>query len=364
MSNRREFLKNLVNATTEIFFVGCGLGNTMDRLQQLGGKGERRHITVGGRRARTVDIHSHCYVAINDLIKGAPPTTPMLNTTDLESRLQHMDAHGIDVQAVCISPSYNYGADLDLASRIVQRQNEQIARMCANHPDRFVGLGAVSLQHPDLVVQQMDYAVKTLGMRGFEIDASVNGDQLSAPKFEPFWAKAEELGILIFIHPQSVVGVQPRFPGNGFLDNVVGHPLETTLALSHLIFEGTLDRYPGIKICGAHGGGFLGSYLGRSNHCAEVSEACKPIEKKLPSEYFKQQLYCDSIVFTAEGLRHLVTEVGASHVLLGTDFPYDVGFPHMGDSREVDSVLGVPGLSDADQMAILGDNAAKLLRIS
>jgi aminocarboxymuconate-semialdehyde decarboxylase len=146
------------------------------------------------------------------------------------------------------------------------------------------------------------------------------------------------------------------------LDNVIGHPLETPVALSHLIFEGTLDRYPGLKICGAHGAGYLGSYLGRSDHCAEASENCKPV-KRHPSEYFKEQLYCDSIVFTAEGLRHLVAEVGVSHVLLGTDFPFDIGEPHMGDPRGADSILGVPGLSDDDQRAILGGNATRLLGI-
>ena len=375
MWNRRAFLRDLAGAAAEVFFVGCALRGATALPQSLGGSRSRRRVTVGGRRILTVDIHSHVSIAIDDLFKqgqgsnsssGSPssPKSPLLSSTNVDARLQQMDAHGIDVQAICINPSYNYEADRDLADRIVHRQNEQIAEMCDAHPDRFVGLGAVALQHPDLAAEQMDHAVKKLGMRGFEIDSSVNGEQLSSPKFDPFWAKAEELGILILIHPGGVVGAPPRFPGNGFLDNVIGHPLETTLALSHLIFEGTLDRYPGVKICGAHGAGFLASYLGRSNHCAEVSEACKPVQKKPPSEYFKQQLYCDSIVFTAEGLRHLVAEVGASHVLLGTDFPYDIGFPHMGDSREVDSVLGVAGLSDADQISILGGNAAKLLRIA
>jgi aminocarboxymuconate-semialdehyde decarboxylase len=374
MWNRRAFLKDLAGATAEVLFVGCALRGAAAKPQKPGEGVGRRRVTVGGRRILTVDIHSHCSVAIDDLLQPGqasnsssgspgPPRSPLLSSTNVDARLQQMDAHGIDVQAICINPNYNYGADRELAGRIVQRQNEKIAEICTAHAERFVGLGAVALQHPDLAAEQMDYAVKKLNMRGFQIDSSVNGELLSAPKFEIFWAKAEELGILILIHPGGAVGTAPRFPGNGFLDNVIGHPLETTLALSHLIFEGTLDRYPGVKICGAHGGGFLASYMGRSNHCAEFSEACKPVQKKPPSEYFKQQLYCDSIVFTTEGLRHLVAEVGASHVLLGTDFPYDVGFPHMGDSREVDSVLGVPGLSEAEQIAILGGNAAKLLRI-
>ena len=356
-----------------MLFVGCDLLNAAPR-RQAATAGNRRRIMVGGKKSLTVDVHCHCYVDVSDLVKEhqaslsatpakKPPTTPFLDPTDVTGRLRHMDEHGIDVQAVCIAPNYNAWADRELASRIAQRQNEQIARMCSTHPDRFVGLASVSLQHPDLAAEQLEHAIKSLEMRGAEIDANVKDVPLSDPKFDPFWAKAEELEAFIFIHPESVVGAKPRFPGNGFLDNVIGHPLETTVALSHLIFEGTLDRYPGLKICGAHGGGYLGSYLGRSDHCAEFGDPCKHIEKKLPSEYFKQQLYCDSIVFTSEGLRHLVANVGASHVLLGTDFPFDAGFPHMGESGEADFILGA-GLSDADQLAILGGNAAKLLRIN
>jgi predicted TIM-barrel fold metal-dependent hydrolase len=374
MSNRREFLNGLVGAMSGIFFVGCDLMNAAVSPQQPARGGKRRQVMVGGRRVLTVDVHSHCYVDIDELLKEHKPDTAstgslgpfratILKPSNVEARLQHMDEHGIDFQVVSPAPSYNYWADRDLASRIVQRQNDQIAGMCSSHSDRFVSLGALALQHPDLAVEQMEYAVKKLGMRGFETDGNVDGEPLSARKFDPVWAKAEELGILIFIHPAGTPGSQLRFPGNGYLDNVIGHPLETTVALSHLIFEGTLDRYPGLKICCAHGGGYLASYLGRSDHCVEASENCKPV-KKHPSEYFKQQLYCDSIVFTAEGLRHLVAEVGVSHVLLGTDFPFDIGEPHMGDPRGVDSILGVPGLSDDDQRAILGGNATRLLGIS
>jgi aminocarboxymuconate-semialdehyde decarboxylase len=329
---------------------------------------------LGGRRVRTIDIHAHCYVDLHDLIQGhpealvpngGPPTFdgPFLNLTkDVEVRLRHMDEHGIDIQAVSLAPAYNYWADRDLAGKIVARQNEQIAALRAAYPDRFVGLGGLALQHPDLAVEQMVHGVKELGFRGFEMGGSVNGEELANPKFDPVWAKAEELGILLLLHPATFVDGLKRFQGNGFLPNVIGNPLETTVAFTHLIFEGTLDRYPGLKICGSHGGGYLPSYAGRTDHCADFSNRCKPV-KKHPSEYFKQQLYCDSIVFTAEGLRHLAAEVGANHILFGTDFPFDVTDPFMGDPREVDSVLGVPGLSEADQRAILGETAAKLLGI-
>ena len=329
-------------------------------------------MKIAGKRALTIDVHSHCIVDIRDLVKDHaegrsdpflnPARQRFLDPGHVEDRLQHMDAHGVDIQAVSLFPSYSYWADRELAKQIVRFQNEKIAELCVAHPERFVGLGAVALQHPDLVAEQMDYAVKKLGMRGFEIEGSVNGEDLSAPKFEPFWSKAEELKILVFIHPSGFAEGRQRLGGNGFLTNVIGNPLETTVALSHLIFDGTLDRHPALKICGAHGGGYLPSYLGRSNRCAEASSNCKPVKKK-PSEYFRDQIYCDSIVFSAEGLRHLIAEVGADHVLFGTDYPADIEEPHMGDAREVDSVLGAPGISDQDQRAILGENAARLLGI-
>ena len=372
MSSRREFLKELAEGTTGIFFANCGLMSAALPPQGAGGEGKRRQIMLGGERVLTLDIHTHCTVDIRDLVKDReearsdplliPNQLSSLDPTSLESRLRHMDERGVDIQAVSLFPSYNYWADRNLAGRIVERQNQKISQLCSTYPDRFVGLGGLALQHPDLAVSQMEFAVKELGLRGFEIDGGVNGEELSAPRLNPFWAKAEELGILVFIHPAGFPEGQRRLQGNGFLTNVIGNPLQTTVALSHLIFEGTLDRFPGVKICAAHGGGYMGSYLGRSNRCAEASPNCKPI-KKQPSEYFKQQVYCDSVVFTAEGLRHLVAEVGASHVLLGTDFPANIAPPYMGDAREVDSVLGVPGLTEADQKAILGGNAVKLLGI-
>jgi aminocarboxymuconate-semialdehyde decarboxylase len=374
MAGRRKFLKSFAGASAGICFVNCDLTRAFAGPQQPGVAGKRRQVMLAGRPVRTIDIHAHCYVDLRDLIdghpealipNGGPPTFngPFLNPAkDVQARLRHMDEHGIDIQAVSLAPAYNYWADRDLAGKIVARQNEQIAALCAAHPDRFVGLGGLALQHPDLAVEQMEHGIKVLGFRGFEIGGSVEGDELANPKFNPVWAKAEELGILFLLHPATFVEGLKRFQGNGFLPNVVGNPLETTVAFTHLIFEGTLDRYPGLKICGSHGGGFFPSYAGRADHCAELSNRCKPV-KNSPSEYFKQQLYSDSIVFTAEGLRHLVAEVGASHVLFGTDFPFDVTDPFMGDPREVDSVLGVPGLSEADQRAILGENAAKLLGI-
>jgi aminocarboxymuconate-semialdehyde decarboxylase len=200
--------------------------------------------------------------------------------------------------------------------------------------------------------------VKKLGLRGAAIGGSVNGEELADPKFHPFWAKAEELGCLVFIHPQANPDFEKRLKGNGGLINVIGNPLETTIALSHIIFEGTLDRFPGLKVCAAHGGGYLPSYAARSDAgCTTFPERCSAVQiKKKPTEYLRQ-LYFDSIVFTPQALRHLVTEVGASQIVMGTDYP----FPWTKTS--VDHILNTPGLSDADRAAMLGDTAAKLLGI-
>jgi aminocarboxymuconate-semialdehyde decarboxylase len=200
--------------------------------------------------------------------------------------------------------------------------------------------------------------VKKLGLRGAGVGGSVNGQELSDARFHPFWAKAEELNVLVFLHPQGTAELKGRLQGNGGLENTIGNPLETTLALSHLIFEGTLDRFPGLKICGAHGGGYLPSYSGRTDAiCGRGSGAdCRALKKK-PSEYFKKELFVDTMVFHEEGLRHLVAEVGISQIVYGTDYPFDwpVG---------VDFVLKAPFLSDADRIAILSGNASRLLRIT
>jgi len=382
MPNRREFLKDVSTATAGIFFVGCGLVDSAlgaaaqaGSARQSGGTVKRRQVVVGGRRVMTVDLH--CHVTIPDawdLIKDDPqainvqigqtdpasPKGPQLDPRNVKDRLTEMDKMGIDVQAVGVNPFW-YRTEREMARQIVKLQNERIAEMCAAYPDRFVGMATVALQHPDLAAEQLEEAVRKLGMRGAMIGGSINGEEIAAPKFHSFWAKAEELGTLIFIHPQGFPDGQKRFQGNGTLGNVIGNPLETTVALSHLIFEGTLDRFPGLKICAAHGGGFLPSYIGRSDHCVNFNgdfpAACKPV-KKLPGEYLKQ-LYFDSIVFTAEGLRHLVAEVGASQIVLGTDWPYG-----MGDPAAVDHILRTPGLKDAERRAMLGGTAAKLLRIA
>ena len=176
-----------------------------------------------------------------------------------------MDEQGIDVEALSINPFW-YQAERDLAAQVVKIQNEKLAELCAAHPDRFVAFASVALQYPDLAVQQLEHASRSSGCAAPRSARASPATSSPIRSFHPFWAKAEELGVLIFIHPQRHARARARLKGNGWLDNVIGNPLDTTIALSHLIFEGTLDRFPGLKICAAHGGGYLPSYAPRSDH--------------------------------------------------------------------------------------------------
>src|SRR5882762_10355721 len=365
--SRREFLSSVSGASAGILFVGCGVVESAMAAAQSGVRGKRRQVTIGGQRVLTIDVHSHVLVSeALDLAKNYKETEsirdqfassrgPGYDVHLADARLERMDREGLDVQVLGINPFW-YWAERGLASQIVEVQNDAIARMCASHPDRFVGLASVALQFPELAADQLEHGMKKQDMRGCLIGGSVNSEELSSPKFYPFWERAERLQAFVFIHPQRFPEAESRLQGNGFLSNVIGQPLETTVALSHLIFEGTLDRFPNLKICAAHGGGFLPSYSGRMDACLIAFPAtCKPVKKE-PSEYLKQ-LYFDSIIVTGEGLRHLVATAGVSQVLLGTHFPTDW------NSEGVDHVLGTSSLSDADKKAILGGNAAKLLRI-
>jgi aminocarboxymuconate-semialdehyde decarboxylase len=356
-TSRRELLNRAAGAAAGVVFTSCGLGHRAHAQGQRAPAQKHQPVVINGKRVRTIDIHAHCHIPeANELMGQKVQTAGLVVGQD---RIKLMDEEGIDVEALSINPNFWDQAERDQAAAVVKLQNEKLAELCAKTPDRFVGLASVSLAYPDLAVEQLDTAVKKLGMRGALVGGSINGTELADPKLHPFWAKAEELGVVIFIHPQGTPELEKagRLKGSGGLYNTIGNPLETTIALSHLILEGTLDRFPGLKICGAHAGGYLPSYSGRMDAmCANRPDQCPVVLKKKPSEYLKQ-LYFDSMVFTAEGLRHLVAEVGASQIVLGTDWP----FPWT--KTAVDHILETPGLSDADRVAILGETAAKLLKL-
>ena len=328
------------------------------RRQAVAASG-RRQVVVGGRRVKTIDVHAHCVIPEAYRLLGLKVEDhrgPGIDEVG-RRRIREMDAQGIDMEALSINPAW-YRAERDLAAQVVKIQNERLAEFCAAYPDRFVAFASVALQFPDLAVQQLVEGVKKLGLRGAAVGASVAGEEFANPKFHPFWAKAEELDVLIFVHPQSTPELSNRFKGNGWLANTIGNPLDTTIALSHLIFEGTLDRFPRLKICSAHGGGYLPSYAPRSDNSLRVApdkDTGVKLKKK-PTEYLRR-LYYDTLVFTSEALRHLAAEVGSSQLVIGTDHPIPW------QDKAVDHILKTPGFTDAERRAILGETAAKLLGI-
>jgi aminocarboxymuconate-semialdehyde decarboxylase len=356
MTTRRDFLKT---AAAGIVFCGCGMvhgANAQAPRQKL-------PVNINGKRVKTIDVHAHCQFREAGALLGdeaARVQLPPVNNAEaafieIEKRLATMDSQAIDMEVLSINPFW-YGKDRELAGTIVKVQNEKLAELCASKPDRFAAFASLTLQAPDLAVQELETAVKKQGLKGAAIGGMVNGVEFSDAKFHPVWAKAEELGVPLFIHPQGVAELSKRLSGNGWLGNTIGNPLETTIALSHLIFEGTFDRFPGLKVIAAHGGGYLPSYADRSDHaCLVGPKGCNPEIKlkKKPTEYLKQ-IWFDSLIFTPEAIRHLVAQVGSSQIVVGSDYPYPW------EMAPVDHIFASTSLRDEEKADILGRTAAKL----
>ena len=363
-TTRRSLLKATTAAATGIVFCSCGLLQSA-HAQQAGARS--LPISINGKRVKTIDIHSHCHFREAGALLGADAAAiqiPPVNGAEeafiaVDKRLKAMDAQAVDMEVLSINPFW-YGRDRELAGQIVNIQNEKLAELCASKPDRFAAFASLTLQAPDLAVTELETAVKKQGLKGAAIGGQVAGLEFADPKFHPVWAKAEELGVPLFIHPQGVPEIGKRLSGNGWLGNTIGNPLETTIALSHLIFEGTLDRFPGLKVIAAHGGGYLPSYADRSDHACMVGpKGCNPDVKlqKKPSEYLRQ-LYFDSLVFSPEAIRHLVAQVGSSQIVLGSDYPYPWQL------HPVDHIFACTSLSDDEKAAVLGNTAARLLKLA
>jgi aminocarboxymuconate-semialdehyde decarboxylase len=305
MLSRRSALKALAAGVPGLCALAPG-GDVALRARAQSASA-RRQISIAGRRVRVIDVHAHCVIPVTDVVKStALEKSGGGGGNDLlgPSRLRVMDEQGVDVEALSINGYWWYAADRDLARAIVRAQNEGLAAWVRSHPDRFVGLASVSLQHPDLAAEQLEDAVKRLDLRGASVGGHVNGEDPSLPKFDPFWAKAAELGVLVFMHPGGASNiVKPgALDGRGDLGNIIGNPLETTYFLSRLIFDGTLDRFPGLRVAAAHAGGYLPSYLGRTEAACAVRSGANCANRRRPSEYLRSQVFIDTMVFSEEGL--------------------------------------------------------------
>lgn len=367
MNGRRNFLQRGAGALGGIVMVGCGVLG-MPRSAAAAGAATAApapaRLMRDGQPVRAIDIHAHCVIPEALAVMGLdvyalyPKTMHggRENLLVVDERIAAMDAMGVDIEVLSINPFW-YEQDRPTAARIVALQNARLAALCAQRPDRFAAFASLALQFPDLAVQQLEEAVLRQGLRGAAIGGSLAGSDFADRRFDPVWARAEELGATLFIHPTGTPELAQRFKGNGWLPNVIGYPLETTIALQHFIFEGVLDRFPRLKLCAAHGGGYLPAGAARMDHgCLINPGACAhgPALRRQPSAYLAQ-IYFDSLVFTPEALRNLVRQVGVGQVVLGSDHP----FPW--SERPVDHVVNTAGLSEEEKVAIVGGNAGRML---
>ncbi|WP_328766920.1 amidohydrolase family protein [Streptomyces sp. NBC_00286] len=335
--------------------------------------------------APTIDVHAHLLLPeVEETVAGHPGLAeardldarrngpaalavngPMVGArvprlTDVAARLAAMDAAGVDVQLVSPSPShYHYWAEPQLAERLCRLANEGTAAHCTKAPDRLHGLGLIPLQHPHLATALLDHALEE-GLKGVEISSHAPGPggtravELSDPRLAPFWVRAEETGALVFLHPFGCT-LDERLD-QWYLSNTVGQPTENAVALSHLIFSGVLDRHPDLKLIAAHGGGYLPTHIGRSDHAWRARPDARDCAHP-PSSYLNR-LYFDSLVHDPYVLRELIRAAGPERVLLGSDFPFDMG------TEDPLGALRAADLPDHDFHAIRGGNAAALLDLA
>jgi len=278
--------------------------------------------------------------------------------TDIALRLKDMDRMGIDIQAVSPAPHQTYyWTDPGMGQELARAVNQRLAEIVSQHPDRFVALGTVPLQDASLAVSELTHCVKTLGMRGVEINPSVKGMDLTDAKLglDKFFAAVQALDVIVFMHPIGFTHGERLV--DHYFSNIIGNPLETTVATSHLIFDGVMERHPKLKIVLPHAGGYLAHYWARMDHAYKARPDTHGRMKRKPSSYL-EKFYFDTITFDHGMLAHLIARFGADHVLLGTDYPYDMGM-----ERPIEFIEGVKGLSKAEAAAIEGENAARLLKI-
>ena len=274
---------------------------------------------------------------------------------DPQARIEPMDAMGVDVQGLSTFVSqYGYWLPTPAAVESARIQNDALAQAVADHPGRFAAVGAtVPLQDVDAAIAEMDRAVDDLGFKGLQIGGTVDGHNLDEPRFRPFWQAVAAKGVPVILHPNGYE--ESVRLDEFFLVNCIGNPLETTVAVHRMVFSGLFEELPDLKVVLLHGGGYVPFYASRADHTWEVRpETRTQISERPPSYYFKR-LYYDTMVFEPQYLRHLIDVVGSERVMMGTDFPFDMGEPD-----PVGLVDRVEGLSESERDAIKGSNAARL----
>src|SRR6201996_1657870 len=271
-----------------------------------------------------------------------------------ESKLDAMDRKKIDISVISPAPPmFYYWADANLALEVAGLVNDGTADMVAAKPDRLRGMATVPMQHPDAAIAELERVVKAYGFKAVEIGTSIEGAQLAEERFAPVLRRASELGVFVFAHPYYV-GAKSGLESY-YLTNLIGNPLDTTVMLANLMFSGRLDELPDLKIVLAHGGGFIPYQIGRLVHGHRVRSETHGISKSSPKELLKR-IYFDSLVFEPQALRYLIDLVGADHVCIGTDAPFD-----MADNDPKATIDAVPGMTPLERQCVCCGTALKLL---
>jgi aminocarboxymuconate-semialdehyde decarboxylase len=352
----------------------------IDRKNRYGRTAARIHDADGlARRPSSVTIDIHAHIVVPQAAKLAQPHVDIsriplayfsdaaskeINAqqekdvgeimTTIDQRLFDLDRMGIDIQVVAPAPGQcYYSIEPKIAESAHRLANEGVVEYCSRKPDRFVGLGVVTLQEPEIAVRELDYIMKDLKLKGVEILTNVDGQELSDPKFRTFFARAEQLGAFIMMHPNGFTHGERLT--HFYFNNVLGNPLDTTLALHNLIFSGTLARFPDLKLMAVHGGGYLPGYSGRIDHAWGARQDCHG-ELPLPPTTYLRQVYLDTVVFTYHQLAYLIDVFGPDRIVMGTDYPFD-----MAEYNPIGHVAGVHGMDEATLAQIAGGNAARVL---
>lgn len=272
---------------------------------------------------------------------------------DIERRLKDMDFAEVGMQVLSNTPqTFLYGKDAGLIAASSALQNDQIAKAIKAYPGRFYGIATLPMQAPDKAAAELRRAMRQLGLRGAQIGSNINGRNLDDPALEPVWAAANELKALIMVHPTQVAGADRL--KSYYLMNLIGNPLDSTIAVASLVFGGVIERYADIKFFFVHGGGFAPWQAGRFSHGWHVRAEPKLHLKQAP-DFSLNRLYYDTILHAQPQLECLVRLCGASRVVLGSDYPYD-----MGTLECARQVRALP-ISDADKALILTDVPRKLI---
>jgi aminocarboxymuconate-semialdehyde decarboxylase len=275
--------------------------------------------------------------------------------TDPQARIPHMDLQGVDIQVLSIAPpQYFHWLDTETGPRVNAMQNDRIFEMVQEAPDRFVGVANLPMDHPAAAVAEMTRAQDNLGFNGFEVNTDVKGGDLDDRRFDPIWEAAEEMEMLVILHPHG--WTEPQRMGEYYLANVVCMPLASTVAVSRMILGGVWERFPDLRMVVVHGGGYLPFYFARSDHAYQVRPELRHHITRPPSEYL-HKLHFDTTVFATSMVEQLVAEFGADHVLMGSDYPFD-----MGPTDPVGFLTGA-NLTTEDLALVAGGNAIRLLGI-